>query len=216
MAADAAGRVGYDGGVVYDWTDVKKVLIWLLILIILACCLVVGGLVGIGLFLSPQDDLVKADAIVAISGGDTQARTEEAIRLYRAGYAPLLVFSGAAFDTSGPSNAKSMQRMALEAGVESDHILIEEAAQNTTQNATGVAGLLADKHFGQIILVTSPYHQRRASILFHRAMPGVKIINHSTVDKTWRRSAWWASDYSLNLTFSELRKTLYIALGGGL
>jgi uncharacterized SAM-binding protein YcdF (DUF218 family) len=59
-------------------------------------------------------------------------------------------------------------------------------------------------------LVTSPYHQRRASILFNRAVgPTVKVLNHSSIDPTWRRSDWWATPYSRALTISELQKTLY-------
>lgn len=192
----------------------KKMLAWFVGIALTVGSLAIAGLFGIGLFLSPQNTLVQADAIVAISGGDTVARATEAIRLYKAGYSKLLVFSGAAQDSYGPSNAKVMESLALAGGVPPSDIVLDEAALNTSQNATGVASLLTGRSADTIILVTSPYHQRRASLLFHRALPRTRIINHSTTDKTWRRSAWWASDYSINLTLSELRKTLFVAFGG--
>ena len=43
-----------------------------------------------------EGDCRKADAIVVVSGGDTNARTDEAIKLYKEGWAPLIVVSGAA------------------------------------------------------------------------------------------------------------------------
>ena len=39
-----------------------------------------------------------ADAVVAISGGDTNARTDKAISLYKNGWAKKIIFSGAAAD----------------------------------------------------------------------------------------------------------------------
>ncbi|HMR73214.1 MAG TPA: YdcF family protein, partial [Candidatus Saccharibacteria bacterium] len=49
----------------------------------------------------------KADAIVAVSGGDTMARVDQAIELYKNGWATMLIFSGAALDKTGPSNASA-------------------------------------------------------------------------------------------------------------
>src|SRR5690606_19129558 len=65
-----------------------------------------------------------ADVIVAVSGGDTTARTVEAIKLYQAGWAPKLVFSGAAEDKDSPSNAAVMRGIALASGVPNEAISI--------------------------------------------------------------------------------------------
>jgi uncharacterized SAM-binding protein YcdF (DUF218 family) len=166
---------------------------------------------SIGFYLSPQSSLRKVDAIVAISGGETDSRAAEAIRLYKEGWAQKLIFSGAAFDPTGPSNAEAMARIALREGVPESDILLEETSANTNQNAEGVAKIAMDEGYKSIILVTSPYHQRRASITFGRALGSdVAILNHSTTDQRWRRAAWWANDYSKALTISELQKTLYV------
>jgi uncharacterized SAM-binding protein YcdF (DUF218 family) len=188
----------------------KRFMIGVLIAVTCITLLAVVVFFSVGFFLSPQSKLSKSDAIVAISGGETVSRTDEAISLYQAGWAPVLIFSGAARDASGPSNAAHMKQVAMAAGVPAEAILIDEAATNTQQNAEGVASIARDHGYRSIILVTSPYHQRRASLTFRRALDhSVAIINHSTTDHAWRRSAWWANDYSYNLTLSELRKTLY-------
>ena len=181
---------------------------------------VLGGLAlvfffGVGYYLSPQSSLSKADAIVAISGGETAARTEEAVRLYNDGWAPNVIFSGAALDPSGPSNARAMAEAAESAGVPKTAIHLDEVAANTRQNASGVANIVHTEDYHSIILVTSPYHQRRAYIVFKRTLGGnFPIINHSSIDQAWRRSDWWATPESRALTVAELQKVAYELISG--
>ncbi len=170
---------------------------------------------GIGYYLSPQDDLTKVDAIVAISGGDTTARTAEAVRLHQNGWGANIIFSGAALDPASPSNALAMAHTAAAAGVPESAIELDEAATNTRGNATGVAEILQRHHYRSIILVTSPYHQRRANIAFRRVLGSdFVIINHSSFDAQWRRSHWWATARSRALTLAELQKVSYELLSG--
>ena len=171
--------------------------------------LAVAGFFGVGFWLSPQSKLQKADAIVAISGGDTAARTAEAVKLYQDGWSRHILFSGAALDPNSASNAAVMARLAEEQGVPKSAIQLEERSATTETNATNTAPIIQKDGYKTIILVTSPYHQRRASIAFHRAMPDVAILNHSSIDLNWRRSHWWASGYSRQLTLSEFQKTVY-------
>ena len=152
---------------------------------ILALMLTVG-ITMTSLYLAP-DDLArcephpsaegrckKADAIVAISGGNTPARTQEAIELYQNGWADLLVFSGAAADATGPSNAEVMERQAIDNGIPQANILIEDVSRTTKQNAEQTQHLLDSRDIKRVILVTSQYHQRRASLEFHaRAGQGI-------------------------------------------
>lgn len=183
--------------------------------------LVAGGLfafgwVTLGFYLSPQSRLAKSDAIVAVSGGETGSRAEEAIRLYQDKWAPKIIFSGAALDPDGPSNAAAMKRQAITAGVPADDILLDEVSTNTFENALAVREIVNSRGMKQIILVTSPYHQRRAYVTFRSKLGReVKILNRSARDTRWRRSAWWANDYSYRVTVAELQKTLYVIWSDG-
>jgi uncharacterized SAM-binding protein YcdF (DUF218 family) len=194
---------------------VKRIVIVIVVCGLLIGVIFVGGALGIGYFLAPQSPLSQSDAIVAVSGGETDARTREAIKLYKENYGRSLIFSGAAQDTNGPSNAEAMRRQALEAGIPSGSIFIDERSANTSQNADAVSQIVKQESFHKLILVTSPYHQRRASITFKRALgPDVTILNHSAPDQSWRRSHWWANPYSYALTLSELQKTVFLIITG--
>lgn len=193
----------------------KRFVVALLIIMVVLAGSATAFFFGIGYYLSPQDQLIKADAIVAISGGDTSARTAEAVKLYQDGWSKHLIFSGAALDPSSRSNASAMAAAAEDAGVPATAITLDEVAANTRENATGVAAIAERNGYHSIILVTSPYHQRRASILFRRALgEAVLIINHSSYDQQWRRSHWWATPTSRALTLAELQKVAFELITG--
>lgn len=160
-----------------------------------------------------RDSCKPVDAIVAVSGGDTTARTEHAITLYKNKWAPLLIFSGAAQDKSGPSNALAMRQIAIDAGVPASVILIEENSANTQQNAANTNQLLASKKIKSIILVTSGYHQRRASLEFHRILDDtVSIQNSPTYDKDWSWY-WWITPRGWWLAGGEFIKIIAFYTG---
>lgn len=167
-----------------------------------------------GLVPSDEAGCEVADAIVAVSGGDTPARVDEAVRLYKAGWAPLLVFSGAAADKTGPSNAVVMKRQAIEAGVPAHDILTEEASETTTQNAAETISLFKANNITSAILVTSAYHQRRALLEFDRRALGVDLRSHPVAtDKQWSRY-WWTTSIGWSLAMPELVRSFILSTGG--
>ncbi len=195
-------------------------------LLIAALALVVGITVIIPVYLAP-DDLRKcekpeptascgvADAIVAVSGGDTPARTAEAIRLYKEGWADTLIFSGAARDASGPSNAEAMEKQAIESGVPEAAIVTEEFSRTTAENALNTSRFIVENDLKRVVLVTSAYHQRRASLEFGaRLGPSVTIVNHPVAtDKQWSGFWWWTTTGGWWLAIGELIKI--VAFYGG-
>lgn len=155
----------------------------------------------------------RADAIVVVSGGDTQARTAAGINLYKEGWADYLVLSGAAFDKTGPSNAAAMKVQAQEAGVPDYAILIDEEAVNTQQNAKNTQSILDERNFNDAILVTSGYHQRRASLEFNKRAGDTVIRNYPVVrDSDWDWY-WWATPRGWWLTGGEIVKIIAFYLG---
>ncbi len=156
----------------------------------------------------------EADAIVAISGGDTAARADEAIRLYKNGWGNYLIFSGAAADKSGPSNAQVMQERAIDAGVDPNVIIVEENSENTIENAEQTTNIFKTHDIKSAILVTSGYHERRALIEFHRRALGVEVRAHPVAeDKQWSRT-WWLTPAGWGLAIPELIRSLILSTGG--
>lgn len=185
----------------------------------------VALIVGISIYLQPNNFLgcttapgdkaecSKADAIVVVSGGDTVARTNVGIELFKNGWADTLIFSGAAQDKSGPSNAAAMKLQALGAGVPESAIDIDEASANTKQNAENTRSIVSEKNFHDIILVTSGYHQRRASLEFNKMADGVIVRNHPIItDRDWSWF-WWVTPRGWWLVGGEVAKITAFYLG---
>jgi uncharacterized SAM-binding protein YcdF (DUF218 family) len=161
------------------------------------------------------EPLVPSDAIVVISGDEAQSRYRDGIRLYRAGWAPHLIFSGAAWDGSY-SNAEAMRTMAIEEGIPSTAILIEPAGEDTYGNAVGTRELMVSRGLHSAILVTSPYHLQRAVMTFRSVFTGtdIHIVGRSAPDGQWRKTNWWLRPETRTLTFRELEKLGYVTLTG--
>lgn len=197
-------------------------------IVIAAVILVFAGLIfGIGWYLGPNDlasckqptfgksDCMPADAIVAVSGGDTSARTREAVALYKEGWANKLIFSGAAQDKTGPSNAEAMRRQALLEGVSNADIITEGESATTKQNAENTQNILKDNNITSVILVTSGYHQRRAWLEFtSRSESTIKVRNHPVSEDSQWSGWWWATPTGWYLAMSELVKITIFHLGG--
>lgn len=188
---------------------------------------IVVVIVGLSLYLAPDniagcepvpgDDApcAAADAIVAISGGDTLARASEAIELYKRGWAPLLIFSGAAQDKSGPSNAEVMRRVAVESGVPARAIVVESEGETTKQNAEKSRSIFEERRIRSVIVVTSAYHQRRAGLEFDkRSGSEVQVRNHPVAhDKQWS-IWWWTTPTGWYLAATEFFKVMAFYVGG--
>src|SRR5260370_38302186 len=91
-------------------------------------------LVAIGHVMDIEDPLRPADVIVALSG-DTGARTETAVELWRRAYAPLIIFAGASEDPNSVASGELMKREAVTLGVPEAAILVEPSSNATQENA---------------------------------------------------------------------------------
>lgn len=185
----------------------------------------VALIVGLSLYLQPNNFMTcnkqpvadtscaAADAIVVVSGGDTKARTAAGIDLYQRGWADYLVLSGAALDKSGPSNAAAMRLQAAQAGIPFEAILVDEEAMNTQQNAENTQSIFKERQFKDVILVTSGYHQRRASLEFNKRANDTIIRNYPVIaDKDWDWY-WWLTPRGWWLAGGEMVKIVAFYVG---
>jgi uncharacterized SAM-binding protein YcdF (DUF218 family) len=181
-----------------------------------ATLVVAATLVGPGLFLdTPQPPPPAGDAIVVISGDEQMARFQEGLNLYQQGLGTYLVFSGAAFD-NGISNADVMRTLAVRRGVPDTAILEEPQGEDTWGNAVFTRQVLEAHELRSAILVTSPYHARRAKLTFDAAYAGsgIQLTVHAAPDSQWRKLSWWQQHDTRHLTFTELQKLAYIFATG--
>jgi uncharacterized SAM-binding protein YcdF (DUF218 family) len=184
----------------------------LVITLAAVAALIILAILATGWFIAPQDKLEKADAIIVVSGGDTTARTETGVKLWKEGWAPKLVFAGAAAD-GGTSNAAVMRSLAVSRGVPADATFIEERSGTTQENAKFLKPVLEAQDVRTAILVSSPYHTRRVKVTFERVYgKSVHFLVYPAPDAHWSRSSWWKNAQTTRLTLSEAGKTFYAAV----
>ena len=157
-----------------------------------------------------SENCKKADVIIAISGGDTTARAEKAINLYKQNFAKNIIFSGAAADPSSPSNAKVMYDLAVKKGVPQSAIKLDETSENTRQNSENVAKILKENGWTNAILVSENYHLRRAYTNFVGADAQANFRTTAAKNQLF----WWAEPRGWILIISEIGGMTKTAAGG--
>jgi len=108
------------------------------------------------------------------AGGGYQERVREAVELYQSGYAPRMIFSSGyefAF-----REAEVMRSLAMSQGVPGSDIILETRASSTYENVVFVYDLLEEQESNTILLVSSPYHMRRALLTWDAQAPDVEVI----------------------------------------
>ena len=118
------------------------------------------------------------DLILVCCSNDTRV-AERAAELYRAGAAPLVLFSGGVGALTaglfgGRSEADAFADVAASAGVPRAAMLLEGASTNTGENARLSAASLAAAglHPSRVLLVQKPYMEMRTMATFLRQWPG--------------------------------------------
>ena len=158
----------------------------------------------------------QADAIVVFAGGvgesgraggGAQERLKQAVDLYRAGYAPYLVLSSGFVYSY--HEAQVMRTLAIDQGVPSSAIALEERATNTYENVRFVDEILRDHRWRRILLVSSPYHMRRALLVWRKQAPDVDVTPAPVPQSQFY-------DHTRGATLDQIRGILqeYVAIFG--
>jgi uncharacterized SAM-binding protein YcdF (DUF218 family) len=141
----------------------------------------------------PIESIPHAEAIVVLGGGTSNApaapgqapelgdasnRLLYAARLFRAGKAPLILFSGGAvpflLTWRQGSEAEAAAQLLQEWAVPGQAILLEDKSRNTRENALLSRPILQSRGVTRILLVTSAFHMPRASAVFRKL--GFQVI----------------------------------------
>ena len=156
---------------------------------------------GVASFLIVEDRLEPAAAIVVL-GGQLPFREMEAAKLYRDGWAPLLVIVRGA----RREEAKALEHLRIRVtegwelsrevlirqGVPPSAILVpEEEAEGTLEESQVAVRALKPENL-PVILVTSKFHTRRARLTWNYVTEGrskaiVRVATHDPFDPT----RWW-------------------------
>lgn len=141
----------------------------------------------------------KADAIVVLAGG--KGRVEEGIRLFRESRAEYLFFVGV-----DPSVRKSDLYRPRPGDPSADNVILEKSSRNTLENSIFGRDVIVQSKVRSILLLTSRYHLKRASILFRHSLPKYITIIPYPVDTVNLKESWWNHGGSFQLLFREFYK----------
>ena len=105
------------------------------------------------------------------------------LKIVKAGLMAVLLW-GVIFYTS-MSETYIMKTLSMSLGVPFESIILEDQAKNTYENVSFSNQLLNQFGWQKIILVSSPYHMRRASLVFNRVASDKEIICSPVPDSTF-------------------------------
>jgi uncharacterized SAM-binding protein YcdF (DUF218 family)/glycosyltransferase involved in cell wall biosynthesis len=148
---------------------------------------------------APSDAIVVFAGGVGESGkagGGTQERMERAVGLFQAGLSRhLILSSGYVYSFN---EAEGMRAFAVEQGVPPAAIVLEQRSIDTHDNVMYTRDILRQRGWESVLLVSSPYHMRRAMLVWHKLAPGIRVIPAPPL-----RSQFY--DHTRGLSFEQLR-----------
>ena len=199
----------------------KKCGLFLLIVFLAAAIGAAAGLSYAGKWLSAGDRPQKADAILVLGGSFT--RPFQAADLYRQGLARKIYVSVPAredqyrlLDEAGiafPREEEIVRQVLLKKGVPASAIeYFGKASVSTAAEAQAARALFANGA-PRLLVVTSPYHLRRARMTFSDALPAADIRVIATSYDPFAQ-AWWKDQSAARNVLLELAKITFYKLGG--
>lgn len=152
-----------------------------------------------GSFLVINENPVKADIIIVLSGGGIE-RLDKGVQLYRDGYAPYFMISNGQED--------NLFQAALIKGVPLNSVMLENKARSTLENAIYTIDIMTKHKLKSALIVSSNFHMRRVKMNFAKAVKDKEITLWyiSADDLQYQPSQWWATKEDRRTTFIEYVK----------
>ena len=166
------------------------------------------GPIGRALFVPPTP-LTPADAVVVLSnrppvtaGGEIAPETERRMRrgvsVFQRGLARIFIVTGNARE------AAVMRAFALALGIPESMILVDGESRDTADNARNAVNAYCGGSANcapDFIVVSSPYHLRRAARLFRCAGAHVQLAATDVPDDGGYQVSFAASEYAIRLGY---------------
>lgn len=154
-----------------------------------------------------RDDSPRASEAIVLLGDDNYNgdRARKAAELLKAGWAPRIVASGRYLRPY--LSVPDLEEHDLTArGVPASAILrFPSLAQNTRDECAALSGLLVERGWKHVLLVTSNYHTRRAGYICSRELPaGTELRVVPAKDSAFNPDEWWGTRQGSRLFFHEV------------
>ena len=197
------------------------------ITIILILLLVLGFLVfsvrssilsGLASILVVDDPLQPADLIFVLTG-DEDTRPFHAATLYKQGLAPRIAVAQSEVTPTTelglyPNSTDVVVRVLQELGIPDRDITVVKSnggATSTRDEARLLRRYLAEHDVRRVIIVTSPFHTRRANWIFKRELSDLEAETQMSAapQQKFNETNWWQSERGLLAFTNEYIKLFY-------
>jgi uncharacterized SAM-binding protein YcdF (DUF218 family) len=162
---------------------------------------------ALGQFLAVSESPEKADLIYVLAGDFLGSRVLVGAELGVRGYAKKVLLGG------GPYQNSYQGDLAIPFAVEHGyprHLFspVRLLAKSTIEEAIELGPVFRGMGAKRIILVTSNYHARRASLVFRLFLPDLCFSTVSAPDKSFEPKYWWQTRQARKILFTEYWKML--------
>jgi uncharacterized SAM-binding protein YcdF (DUF218 family) len=185
-----------------------------LVVVLMVCAAALTAFRGAGRWLVREDSLGPADAIVVLSGA-MPARAEEAVRIFRLGYAHEVWVS------KPESPSEELAKMGIQYSGEDDYSrevlirggvpdanvrILPDAIVDTEQEVEEISKQMRSERMTSVIIVTSPEHTRRVKALWGKLAGGnLRAIVRGAPQDPFDADHWWRDTRDV---FSVVREIL--------
>jgi len=174
-------------------------------------------LLMLGRFLVLSDPVQPGDAI-AVLGGGRQERVAYAVRLLNDGYAPWLIVTNSPIDVPGirASYGELIRTEAIWQGAPAERIMVvPELVTSTVDEAEALRHFSEQQGFRRLLVVTEPYHTRRAGWILHEHFrdSGITPLVLAQADSWYQPDSWWQTREGPLVTLGEYLKLGSYAVG---
>lgn len=160
-------------------------------------------------YLAEEDQPSAADCIF-VFGSSSQRRIEKAVELFHQGYAPSIVISGNKPFYQGEQipEADQFGAFAVSQGVPKTSLILENRSITTADNVKSSLNLFDAQglKFKKIILVNSPFAQRRGYAFFKKFSDAELVRVNAAPAEDLSREHWLETERSIRIVINEFFK----------
>jgi uncharacterized SAM-binding protein YcdF (DUF218 family) len=146
------------------------------------------------------------NGIVTLAGDSGGQRVEHAVELLKQGAGgpdgKLILSGGSIYRET--TWAELMRRRALELGVPLDRIVVQDKSTTTLEDARFTADVVRSLRLKRVVVVTSPWHSRRALKVFRLVAPDICWV--SSPSRSELPDEWWKDPDATRCIASEVLK----------
>jgi len=157
-----------------------------------------------------EDDVQNADIAVVLGGGGG-SRLRKGISLYDTGVVKQLLL----VDKRKGAWTYIQDHLCPDCRTDGKDVVILDGSVNTISDATLVAKYCKKHGIDSILVITDPYHSRRALIIFNAEFEGtaveVSVVNSEDyVGKLSPHEKWWQDNRTVKVIWGEISRIFFM------